>query len=584
MPFLPTERVLERIRTDSANSSHFIWLLAKDMRFFECRNRWVFGFKQQSGVTLLALEPLTPVGTEINERELADSLAELEAALPAGTRAFVSIYQPFFKLLSALGYQGLQVGQEPWVELEHCIPKGNAGKGVRSARNQALRSGLRVEEWTADEIERDPAKRATLEEIHAEWRSSRLVHLGGFLNATDPTAYLRERRYFILRSPARAEAFLVASPVAKLNGHFLEDLVIRPSAPRGAGELLTLEAMVGLQQSGGAVASLGVVSTTTVDARAASKLPPLAHLLLVRLPAVLARFYNFEGMEIYRKRFKPHAWQAIHLAVKPAPDETASRAWLRTLWAILLAFRPQFQVSAGWLARALLRPLRRYPIAIGIGAISLALFAAINRFGQLPEWALMRYGFFGNAQFWQWPYRSVVSDFLYFDVSHFVIWATALVLAVAWAERSHRASFLLPFLALTSFFDDFINYAVITLPFHFFQPHIFHTLVAEKDVGGSLILVTVVGMQICQFRRLREPLFAIVTISMVLGFAFTSAQIHFLVMNLNHALFFVLGFLIGKLKFEHERALSRKAAKGRPPVARCVVPPGPEPERKRAAA
>ena len=43
------------------------------------------------------------------------------------------------------------------------------------------------------------------------------------------------------------------------------------------------------------------------------------------------------------------------------------------------------------------------------------LLAFINHFGNLPDWALKKYGFSGGSNFSEWPMRSVVSDYLYFD-------------------------------------------------------------------------------------------------------------------------------------------------------------------------
>src|SRR5258708_21468937 len=49
-----------------------------------------------------------------------------------------------------------------WVQLKDCIPKGNAAKGVRSARNQAIHAGITVEEWKKTDFDQDPEKRTTI--------------------------------------------------------------------------------------------------------------------------------------------------------------------------------------------------------------------------------------------------------------------------------------------------------------------------------------------------------------------------------------------------------------------------------------
>lgn len=610
MPLIEKDEVAIAFRRFARNSSHFVWLIAPELRFFRASNGWIFAFEKRGEVTLLPLEPLIPLPHTESTADLMQGFSpawdEFSRELKVGIAAFVSVYAPFRKILEANGFRSLKVGQEPWVELRDCIPKGNAGKGVRSARNQALHAGLSVEEWPAAQLEASPEKRRTLERLYRAWKASRLVHLGGFLNACDPFSYARDRRYFVLRSarcasgPGKVKACLVAVPVAGAGGYFLEDLVMAPGAPRGAGELLTLEAMVALRDSlpapdaaeaslPAACASLGVVSMTTLEAAPRDKgVPKVVKFLMVSVPRYFRAFYNFDGLETYRKRFKPHRWESVYFAVKNDGRRSDSSAWLMSLAALFGAFRPRLQPSFDWLGRTLSAPFKRYPLAFFMLALNTGLFAAINRFGELPNWARDRFAFSAEAPVSQWVMRSVVSDWLYFDHAHFLVWGLGYCAAVAWAERSHRYRFLVPFIALVSVFDDLVNYWVLVKPFAHFQPPLFRALIAFKDVGSSLGLATLLGLQICQFRRLREPLFAVTSIALVLAFAFTSVQMQFFVTNLNHVLFFVIGFLIGKLKFESGRRTSRLAAKGKPPEARCVAPlsgsgPGPDRERRKAA-
>ncbi|MBI3542460.1 MAG: DUF2156 domain-containing protein [Deltaproteobacteria bacterium] len=595
MPFVDRERVLARFRTDGANSSHFVWLLA-GVQAYECANGWLFGYRQLGEVTLIALEPLIPSGPgapkaypkAYDEAQLSafrSAWDEFARAVHVRVAAFVAVYEPFVALLRRSGFACVRVGQEPWVDLGDCIPTGNAGKGVRNARNQALAAGLTVEEWKADDIEADAAKKHVLREIFDEWRGQRLVELGGFMNVTAPFRFMHERRYFVLRSPRRVESFLVATPVPGREGYFLEDLVQRRTVPRGAGELITLEAMVALSAGGAKTASLGVVSLTSIDPHGGDDLPGLVRFVMVQAPALLSQVYNFSGMEIYRKRFKPRVWEAIHLGVKdcraplerdaPADALPGTGAWLRALVALLIAFQPRLRLTPGWLLGAIGSRLRRTPFTVLFAAVSLALFARINRFHNLPDWALAKYGFFANAHWSEWLLRTTVSDFLYFDVHHFLACAVPLIGLVYWAERTHKRAFVVTLILGNIVFDDVLNYWVLIKPFEHFQPSMFRHLVAYKDVGGSLILSTLVGMQLCQFRLIREPLVAIITLAFVLGFAFTSVRLEWLIMNLNHAIFFVIGFLIGKGEFEYKRFKSRRASKRKPPVdSRAVLASG----------
>lgn len=573
MGFLQKHEALERLRKEATNSSHFVWLLA-DLRYYQCENSWLFGFTQIRDVTLIALEPVIPGAPTqyVHEHKAAfdAAWAEFSKAVNPKISAFVSVYDPFLEILRPAGFNSVKVGQEPWIDLKDCIPTGNAAKGVRSARNQALAAGLNVEEWTASDFEKDEKKRQIMAQIYRDWKTRTLVGLSGFMNATDPFAYAADRRYFVLESQDRVEAFLIATPVAGIQGYFLEDLVIRSNAPRGSGELLTLEAMVTLGDSGGMQASLGVVSMTTLDAAGAQNLPKAIKFLLVTVPYYMQLIYNFNGMEVYRKRFKPHSWKNINVAVKNDSSVSDTWAWIKVIFALLVAFKPKIQFTSHWLKKIILGPVRRYPITILTTSLAFFLFASVNHFGELPQWALARFGFYGQAPWHEWLYRSVISDFLYFDLTHFLSAGIMTAVVVFWAERVHKRKVLFTFLACSLLLSDFINYWLVIKPFEYFHPEIFKNLIAYKDVGGSLILISLLGFQVCQFHRSREQVYSAIILLCILFFAFTSARYEGLILNLNHAVFFILGFVAGKTYFEYTRHLSRLASKGKPPVARSV--------------
>jgi hypothetical protein len=571
MPLLSQEQVLERLKRDASNSSHPVWPLA-GLTYYESSNHLIFGFKmfkRLGDVCLVALEPLVAGGSPLSRQDFDLAWQEFCRDVKPGASMFVSVYDEFVPLLESAGFSAVKVGREPWVDLADCIPTGNAGKGVRSARNQAIQAGLQVEEWTWEAIQSDDEKKNTLQKILREWKSTRLITLEGFLNATDPLAELPGRRFFVLRSQHRVEAYLVATPVAARNGYFLEDMVMRNFAPRGAGELLTLEAMLALKDSGGEVASLGVVSMTEVDVTHSPKLPPLIKFLMVTVPGYARMAYNFDGLETYRKRFKPRLWRGIFVAVNPGLLPPAV-AWLRSLFALLVAFRPRLVLNFEWFKTRVLWPLRKYPVTLTTVFISTVLFATLNHFGELPEKYLHLFGFSAAAPISQWWYRSMISDILYFNRAHFLSCLIPLGILLGWAERSHSRRFVATVLIWSYLVDDTINYMLLIRPFQYFQPSLFKDLVVYKDVGGSLTLMTFAGLQVCQFRFLREPIFAILMLASILGFAFASAKLQWLVLNLNHVVFLVIGFLIGKAHFEYRRYKNQRASKGKPPVSKSV--------------
>lgn len=579
MPHLTRQEAFEHFKEHATNSSHFVWLLC-GIQFYETRNSWVFGYLKTGSVTLLALEPLIPKHSypegSFPENAFIEAWKEFDETVEPKIAAFVAVYSPFTALLSRHGFKSVRIGHEPWMNLKNCIPRGNSGKGVRSARNQALRQGLYVQELCPVDLEPGSTERAQVEALYRDWQKLHLIELGGFMNASDPFLYKEYRRYFAVKNKdGKLEGYLIATPIAGIHSYFLEDLVLSSQASKGAGELLTLEAMIALGESGIKSASLGVVSVLGAQGEStagSNALPPMIRWLLIGAPHFARRFYNFDGLQTFRKRFMPEQWKDIHLCVRSSEKTSETWAWILVLFAILRAFQPRLQISAHSLIRAAVRPFRRYPVTWSVGLISAALFSWINHLGELPAWALDTLGFSPKAPFSEWLYRSIISDFIYFDRIHYLFCALPLLALIAWAEKTHSRRFVVSFIALIAVLDDFLNFAVIMKPFHYTRPHIFGHLIASNDVGGSLWLASLVGLQLCKLRKNREILFASICLVSVFGFVFAAEHFHALILNLNHFLFLVVGYISGKIIFELERRKSRLVAKGKAPQAKCVLP------------
>lgn len=573
MPFLEREQVYSQFKRLGSNSSHFVWLIA-NLRFFQTTQGWIFGFIRVGKVTLFALEPLIPgaplLYTDEHQTLFQEAWAELNRTIPLDIIAFVAVYEPFLTLLHKNGFQTLKIGKEPWISLETPLAAGNSAKGVRAAKNQALRAGVHIEEWPSAELQRSLTKQKTLQELLSFWKSSRWLSLAGFLNKVDPFAFIECRRYFVaLNAIEQVEAFIVVTPVPGIAGYFLEDLIATPHSTRGVGDLLTLEVLETLKREGAKMASLGVVSVNSMDSNSCHGFSKVSKKCLHGVSRLLTLFYNFNGMEVFRKRYKPSRWENIYLAVKGAQPEKPVYfiTWLQVLLAILLAFQPRLTLSPAWFKTKAVKFFKRTPIAVTLAPFILFLFAKINHFGSLPDWALSKYGFSAQAPLSEWVFRSITSDLLYFSPEHFWIWGTAYIVLLAWTEKTHSKLFSLSFFILISIFDDFINYACIIRPFYFLQRPLYENLISQKDVGGSLVMVALAGLQICEFRKNREIYFALGAVGLVFGYVFISIHFHSFILNINHFLFLSLGYIIGKLNFEYRRSVSRKASKGKTPIA-----------------
>jgi hypothetical protein len=578
MALLTSEDAYQRFKAWGYHSSHSVWFLM-DLQFFESSCGWIFALQIRGKVALLPLDPLLPNPETPDYTPLAGALSELVHFFKVEQVFFVSTYTQFTHALRRQGYQILQIGEEPWIDLHDPLPKGNSGKGVRSARNHAIRAGVIIESWKWSELANEPEKRKLIQEIRAHWIDRRLFQVHGFLNTIDEFAYPEARRYFAAISPTRVEGVLIASQVPGIRSYYLEDMLLLPDAAKGTGELLTTEAMRLLQLEGAEQASLGVISLATLGASTqdADQLPKLVRFSTITLPTLLKKVVNFSGINVFRKRFKARRTEAVYVALKNfSPTQSDTGAWLRASAHLLAAFEPKLRVTWGWVQQSLLKPLQKYPVAWSVLALMLASFLYWNTLQgtdyRLPGRALNQFAFLSSAPLSQWWYRSLISDFMFFDRLHFLATGAALFAVLVWAERKHKSTLVFATFLLVSLFDDIINFGVLIKPFQFVQPGLFHRLISEKDVGCSLGLAFFSGLMICQFRRAREPIFVFISLAIVLTYTYSATRLQFLIINLNHLVFFSFGYLTGKWRFELTREQSRKAAKGKTPEVHPLEP------------
>ncbi|MBC7396583.1 MAG: hypothetical protein H7333_03995 [Bdellovibrionales bacterium] len=199
-----------------------------------------------------------------------------------------------------------------------------------------------------------------------------------------------------------------------------------------------------------------------------------------------------------------------------------------------------------------------YPISLSFLLISSLIFFTVNRGGDLPANVLERLGFSASMPAHEWPYRTITSDWLYTGSLHFYVCVPIMFLLLLWAERKHSRRFLIGYLCAVSFVDDFVNYFLILHPFQYVRPELFHSMISQKDVGSSLILSSLLGLQIVQIDRYREFIFVFLSIAFVLGTVFTNTHYASFVLNLNHFIFLCLGYFAGKLQVVRNRSKERR--------------------------
>lgn len=200
---------------------------------------------------------------------------------------------------------------------------------VRAQFNRARNKGVGVSEWQSSAAENHPALRRCL----SEWLATRHLPSLHFLVEPETLSRLEDRRVFVAeRGNGEVVAFTVLSPVPARNGWLVEQIVRGFNAPNGTAELLIDFAMRAVGESGATYATLGLSPLSDREGIEPPPEPLWLRLVLRWVKLHGARFYNFGGLETFKAKFNPRAWEPIY-----AIGEGASFS-PRDLYAIAGAF------------------------------------------------------------------------------------------------------------------------------------------------------------------------------------------------------------------------------------------------------
>ncbi len=287
--------------------------------------------------------------------QLPRVLAEWETFVNSiGCRAcyFGAAGRVFDALHGQPGYATVVLGAQPvwnpasWME----IPARSAS--LRSQIQRASNKGVRVSEWSPTRASADVRLRHCL----TRWLRTRKLPTMHFLVEPHTLHDLEGRRVFVAESGEHVVGFINASPIPARRGWLVEQFVRSDRAPNGTIEMLLDCMMRAVAADGAAYVTMGLVPLKRLPDGASSAANPVwlaAVLSFIRLHG--RRFYNFDGLERFKTKFRPHAWEPIYAI---SAEETFS---VRTLYAITVAFTVQSPLSAitGGVARAVSIELRR---------------------------------------------------------------------------------------------------------------------------------------------------------------------------------------------------------------------------------
>ncbi|MCZ2108157.1 MAG: DUF2156 domain-containing protein [Dehalococcoidia bacterium] len=267
-------------------------------------------YERHNGVALAVGDPVCAPG---DVTAILDEFREW-AASEHLTPAFVGSTPRLAESASVAGWKTLKIGEEPFFQLADYAPRGNSTKKVRSAANQARKSGVTVSVVPAGTR---PSATVELEilAVQETWQETRKIKALAFTLRLAPLAGIEDKVVLLARHNGRLEGFVACIPAPARDAFYIEDMIRRPDAPNGVSELLFLGAIEACKERGAKLANLGLAPLRN------TKRQPAGHRItgsaLEFTFEHLNLFYKFKPLEHFKAKFGPDRWEDSFLVYRP---------------------------------------------------------------------------------------------------------------------------------------------------------------------------------------------------------------------------------------------------------------------------
>lgn len=298
----------------------------------------VVGYVDRHGVRVVAGAPIC------TQQCLAAAALQLEAeSAAAGLK--VCYFCAGHRLRSVLEdgppHSAVLIGAQPSWHPAEWTEMLATHESLRAQLHRAINKGVMVRSVDPAEAALDPRLHRCLD----EWLGTRGLPPLHFLVETRALDAPYERRVYVAERDGAAVAFLVASPIPARRGWLVEQAVRGSGAPNGTVELLIDAAVRDAAARGDRYFTLGLSPLSDRAGPPGDGGPAWLRLLLRWMRAHTHRFYDFQGLERFKAKFRPARWEPI-FAISAGPRFTPGM-----LYAIADAFSDRSVPST--LARAL---------------------------------------------------------------------------------------------------------------------------------------------------------------------------------------------------------------------------------------
>lgn len=291
--------------------------------WFSTQTDAVVGYQYAAGYVVVAGEPVChPLQQVAVAHEFARAVAPHAVCYFGSELAFAQ------RLQEAQYCDVMWLGMQPWWNPTVWRQRVWAKQSLRALFSYARRKGVRVREWSRDHAHQNPELLACL----TQWLAHKHLPPLHFMLESDTLARLHDRSVFVAEHHGQVIAFVVLSPIPARDGWVIEQCVRLPHAVKGTMELLLDAAVNSLAEQQVSYVTLGLAPLSAhTPSPYASQRPHIN--LTMKLVRFLGQYlYNFAGLDTFKAKFHPQAWQPI-LAV--VPQRAIS---LRTLYAITAVF------------------------------------------------------------------------------------------------------------------------------------------------------------------------------------------------------------------------------------------------------
>jgi phosphatidylglycerol lysyltransferase len=207
---------------------------------------------------------------------------------------------------------------------------------LRAQLSRARNKGVHVSEWPPAKAQDHPGLRRCLD----EWLATRPLPPLHFLVEPETLSRLEGRRIFVAERNGQPIGFVNCSPIPARAGWLTEQFVRGKGAPNGTIELMLDCAIRALAAGGAQYVTMGLVPLSKNTWEPSNYNPLWLRLVLSWVRAHGRRFYNFDGLDRFKAKFQPHAWEPIYAI------SNEHRFSFSTLYAIADAFSDGSPVQA----------------------------------------------------------------------------------------------------------------------------------------------------------------------------------------------------------------------------------------------